>query len=174
MEKENIAIKNNEFDYSNIIPTIEGIIYLVQYCDSVYKKFLSLIEEDEKKNEQYKEEYKNYSYKKCYGNRFEVYIRTKNYNNITCKDYESFKTAIDDGNLVCVNGLDIKMDLDFKRGKGNDLVEYDNSFSIIFKPYDITFVRSSNHDEFDMNQIEDNINNILKKFNSVNTIFCTK
>ena len=50
LDEEAITIVNNEYDYSNGIPTIESISYLVKYLDNVYKNFLNLIEEDEKKN----------------------------------------------------------------------------------------------------------------------------
>ena len=168
------SVKNNEYDYSTIIATSEAITYLVQYCDSTYKKFVALIDEDEKRNEQFKQEFKNYNYKKNYGERFEVYIRGKNYNTITCKDLAAFQSAVNDGNLTNVSSLEIKMDLDFKRGKGNDLTDYENSFTITFKPYEITFIRKSSHNEARMNQIENDIKDILNNFQTVNTIFCTK
>ena len=66
------------------------------------------------------------------------------------------------------------MELDFKRGKGNELKDHENSFTISFKPYEITFTRKSSHNEAKMNQIENDIKEILNKFQSINTIFCTK
>jgi hypothetical protein len=172
--EEKVLVTNNEFDYSNSVPTIEYVTYLVQYCDNIYKHFLSLIEEDKKRNEKFKDEYKNYNYKKSFREEFEIYIKLKSYNNITCNDFNSFKTAIEDGNLNNVNGIDIKLNLSYERGKGKDLIKHENSFSIIFNPYNIVFARKSSHNEPEMNQIENNINEILKKFPVVNTIFCTK
>ena len=51
------SIINNEYDYSNILPAIEYITYLAEYCDGVYKQFIKMTEEDEEKNKQYKQEY---------------------------------------------------------------------------------------------------------------------
>ena len=70
MDYENInedepSVVHNEYDYSNVVPTIESITYLAQYLSSVYKQFISLVEEDQKKNEQFKEEYRHYSFKSC-------------------------------------------------------------------------------------------------------------
>ena len=79
------AVINNEYDYSNIVPTVEAIAYLVQYCDQMNKQLTKLVEEDKEKNKQFKSEYKEYMYKKSYGQEFQVYIREKSYNNITCK-----------------------------------------------------------------------------------------
>lgn len=167
-------IINNEYDYSNIIASIEGVTYLIQYCDNVYKQFLKLIEDDEKRNEPLKYEFQNYAYKKNFGNHFEIYIREKSFNNITCKDFESFKTAVNNGDLKSINSLEIKLDLDYKKGKNANLINHENSFTIIFKPYEIIFARKSNFNEVNMNQIENDINEIMKKFPTVNSIFCTK
>ena len=57
--KKNIV--NNEYDYSNILPTIDNITYLVAFCDNIYNQFLKLIEADEEKNKPFKEEYKEYN-----------------------------------------------------------------------------------------------------------------
>lgn len=167
-------IINNEFDYSNIVATADNIAYIVNYCDQMNKQLTELINKDEEKNKQFKPEYKEYMYKKSFSQRFEVYIREKSYNNITCKDYESFLSAVKDGNLTNVLGLDIKLNLDYSRGKGNDLKAYENSFTIIFKPYEITFARKSNNNDSTMNQIEEQINNMLKRFPIANSIFCNK
>lgn len=171
---DNKMIINNEFDYSNKVPTIEAVSYLVQYMDNIYDSFLTLVCEDEKKNEPLKDEYRNYDYKKSYGTRFEIYIRLKTYNNITCRGYKEYMSAVDDGNMKNILGLEINLDLDYKRGKERNLEEHENSFSIIIKPYEFIFARKSSHNEPNMNQIENNINEILDKFVTINTIFCTK
>lgn len=168
------SVINNEYDYSNILPTIEYIDYLVKYCDNAYNQLNKLVEEDEEKNKKFKPEYKEFNYAHSYGAKFEVFIREKSYNNITCKDYNTFVTAVKDGNLNEIMELEIKVDLDFRRGIGNNLEDYENSFTIIFKPYDIKFARKSNHNEPNMNQLEDQINTILKQFPVANCVFCNK
>ncbi len=173
-EEEKEVVINNEFDYSNIIPTIEHIGILVQYCEGVYNQLLKLIEEDEQKNEKLKIEYKNYKYSKSYSERFEVSIREKTYNNLYCKTYNSYISAANNGQLKEVNSLEINLDLDYKRGLGNNLKYHQNSFTIIFRPYEIKFARKSNFNEENMNQIENTINQILQQFEKANSIFCTK
>ncbi len=168
------AVINNEFDYSNVVPTIEAISYLVQYCDQMNKQLTKLVEEDEEKNKQFKSEYKDYMYKKSYGQEFQVYIKEKSYNNITCNDFESFSSAVKGGNLNQVTGLDIKLCMDFLRGKEEKLEEHENLFTIIFNPYDIKFARKSNHNDPNMNKVEEQINSILKQFPVANSIFCNK
>ena len=41
---------NNEYDYSNIIPTEDYVLYLVKYCDGIYNQMIRLMNEDEEKN----------------------------------------------------------------------------------------------------------------------------
>lgn len=169
------SIINNEYDYSNILPVVDYVAYLVQYCDQVYNQLLKLQQEDEEKNKQFKPEYKEYNFKKKYSQGLEIYIKEKNYhNNITCKDYSTFKTAIDDGNLKNVDGVDIRLNMDFDRGREGKFESHENSFVIIFKPYEITFSRKSNYKDDSINQIENQINEILKKFPVANCIFCNK
>jgi len=165
------AIVNNEFSYSNIIPTLEAVSYLVNYLDKKYKEFVNLVLLDEEKNKPFKPEYKEYEYKKSYGQLFEVYIMEKTYHNITCKDYETYASAVRDGNLKNVNSLEIKMCLDFFRGKDNNLIEHENSFVIKFKPFDSIFARKSNFNDEMMNNLEKDINNILKQFPAIDCIF---
>lgn len=170
----NKSMINNEYDFSNIIPVVEYVSYLIKYCDNVYNEMVNKMNEEEEKNIQFKPEYKEFMYKKNYGTNFEIYIREKTYNNITCKNFNDFKNAVDSGNLKNINGLDIRLNLDFKRGKGDNLEEYENSFLIKFEPYKIIFARKSNYNDSEMNQIESNISDILNKFPVVNSIFCTK
>lgn len=167
---------NNEFDYSNIVVDIQTLSYLVQYCESVYNQFQNLIIEDEQKNEKLKYEFKNYQYKKYYATKFDILVKKKdtNYSSINCKSYESFVDAINNNHLNNVDSLTITLNLSYRRGKETELVDYENEFKFIFKPWDIKFYRKSNYSEEVMNQIENNLNNILKKFKIQNSIFCTK
>ena len=171
---ENMGVINNEYDYSNCLPTVECVSYLIKYMYEMYENLLNMINQDEEKNKQFRPEYKEWTYKKSFGERFEVYIKEKTYNNITCKDYNSFVSAVADGNLKNVTGLSIKLELDFKRGTGDNLTDFENSFYVNFEPFSTTFARKSNNKDSNMDQIENNIKMILEKFPTYNTIFCTK
>ena len=170
----NSVVINNEYDFSNCLPTVEYVSYLVKYMDSVYDNFIKLAKEDEEKNKQFKIDYKEWNYKIDYYKDFEIYIREKTYNNITCNDYNSFQSTVNSHNLDNVLSIKINMKLDYKRGKGLDLDSYENSFYILFEPFNITFSRKSNNNDTNMNLIETNIKEILSKFPSMNTVFCTK
>ena len=168
------TVINNEFDYSNIIPTSDCITKLVYYCDNIYNNFLNIIAEDEQKNERLKYEYKNYKYGKSYGMNFSILIHEKNYNIINCNNYDSYLRALNNKQLTNVNSLEISLDLNYKRGSTSDLKSHENSFKITFRPYEIKFIRKSNYNEEDMDKIEKTINTILNQFPKANTIFYTK
>ena len=165
---------NNEFDYSTIIPSAEAIGYIVQYCETLYNQFMQLVANDEKKNETLKYEYRNFEYGRHFKSEFTVTIKKAGLNTIICKNYNAYMEAVRSGNVNNLNGLDIIMDLSYKKGNTQNSVEHRNDFKVIFRPYDIRFIRKSNHDEMNMKQIEDSINGILKQFPTANSIFCSK
>lgn len=171
MDKEIIS---KEYDFSNILPTVEYVSLLVKYCDGLYNQLIKLCEEDEERNKSFKPEYQNYTYKKYFGNYFEIYINGETVSGISCKDYEQFESAVKGGSLKNVRRVKIDLKLNFKRGNGNNLEEHENEFMITFSPYDIKFIRKSNHNDQNMNQIEQQIIDILNKFPISNCIFCDK
>lgn len=172
-QETNIII-NNEYDYSNILPTVEGISYLVQFCDKMNSQLKKLCEEDEEKNKQYKLEFKNYSYKKTISQKLEIDIVEKEYQHIYCEDYPQFVSAVQGGNLNKVSSLKIRLELNFSRGKGDNLERHENNFTISFSPYEIKFTRKSNFNNPSMDRIEEKIKDILKQFPIANCIFCNK
>jgi hypothetical protein len=167
-------IINNQYDYSNIIPMLDAVSYLVEYCDKTNNLFSELTDKDEEKNKQYKIEYREYQYKKDYGQQFSVAIYDKDYKCIRCKDFDSFMVAVRDGNLNNVSLLEINLYLGFYSGKGDNLEMHNNKFEIIFKPYATSFTRTADHDDNIMNKIESEIIDILNQFPSANSIFCNK
>lgn len=173
MNEANII--NNEYDFSNKVIDSKYLAYLIKYLDGLNKQLEKMCEEDEEKNKQFKDEYKEYQYKSTYGQGFEAYIKFDNFsNNITCKDYASFESAVNNGKIINVKGIDIKLCMDFKRGSGNNLIEHENLFKIKIEPYDITLIRKSNHNDELINQIENQIVSMMNQFQTVNTIFCSK
>lgn len=161
----------NQHNYSTIIPTGECITYLVQYCADEYQKFTALTEEVEKNKEQHGEY--NYSFKKG-ASLFEIAIRGKQYSNIVCENFQEFEAAIQEKGLKDISSLEIKMHLNFKRDREEVGTEHQNEFVIIFRPYEISFSRKSNYNETMMNQIETNIDDVLRRFPSINSIFSAK
>lgn len=173
-EGEQETIIDNEYDYSNIIPTFEYIGYIVQYCEDTYNYLRKLVEEDKKKNEKLKYEFQNFNYHEFYGLDFSVMIRNESFKTITYKNYNSYIESVNSGKVKNVESLEIELNLGYKRGDANNLKVHENSFKIIFKPYNIKFIRKSNYNEAQMNQVENNINEILKRFQTANSIFYSK
>ena len=105
MNEANII--NNEYDFSNKVIDSKCLAYLIKYLDGLNKQLEKMCEKDEEKNKQFKDEYKEYQYKSTYGQGFEAYIKFDNFsNNITCKDYASFESAVNNGKIINVKGID--------------------------------------------------------------------
>ena len=161
----------NNFDYSNVIPKLENIEKIVQHCFNLYNQFKDRCNLEEERNRQFKSEYKKYDYKEMFSAGCSIIVNGKDYKTIIYKDLPNFLSAVNNGNITNVSYLDILLCLDYRKGNGNNLIEHKNRFEIKFRPYDITFTRKSDFNEIMMNDIEDNINELMKSFNSVNTIF---
>jgi len=166
-------IINNEFDYSNAIVDGKSILYLANTVNSIFQKMKAMFDEDEKKNEPLKWEYKNYEYKDKYS-KLQYQVVFKNHARNEFQTYEALETAVESGNLNNVEKFTIELDLDYSRGKEGNLISLENNFKITFQPFEIKFIRKSNYNENLMQQVEDSINDCLNKFNILNTIFCTK
>ncbi len=166
---------NNEYDYSNIVPDVQSITYLIQYCDSLIKYLMEMIKEDEDRNEKLKYEYREYNYKKSFDTAFEISISENNViSHLECTSYEAFLELVNAGHLNNVRKITISLNMSYNSGKEGFVKKHENVFLISFKPYEISFSRKSNFNEPNMNEIEKNINEILSKFGVQNTIFCTK
>ena len=174
MKTSTTTIINNEYNYSNIIPTTDVVFQLVKYFDSLYKHFQKLIEEDEEKNKKLVPEYQEFLYKDTYSFDFEVNITSKSINTICCKDLDQFISAVNGGNLNNIYALKIELNLDFGRGKGNNIENHKNKFKISFKPYEIIFIRKSNYNDQSMTEIEEMTKKALASFPVSNTIFYSK
>ena len=173
-EEKEIEIRHT-FDYSNSVPEEENILYLAQLCESFYNKMLQLFDAEEEKNKKLNSEYAYYEFKKSYTVGFSVEIREKNIiSTLSCKSYYALMDAVKQGHLKNVEKLVITLDLSYRRGKDLKLANHENLFKIVFEPYNITFIRHSNYDDVNMDQVENTINEVLKKFKIQNTIFCSK
>lgn len=170
-KEEVLCSINNMFDYSNSIPTIKDVKHLVKYMFNIYEQYLWMVTEDEKK---YKQEHKYYIYESHHSLIFDVRFREKSYSIVTCKNYSEFEQCVKDGKLDNIDSMEIRLIIDYKNNYTKDYVMYNNNFTVCLKPFDISFYRKSNYDKLEMNAIESGINEILKRFMSINSIFCTK
>ena len=99
MSKEEKII-NPRYDYSNIIPNKEYVKVLTQYCFAVYNQLLKMFDEDQKKNERLKSEYKNFEYLKHFSTGIEISVKERakegQYigSSFDFKDYKSFVNRI--------------------------------------------------------------------------------
>lgn len=167
----NHEIINKEYKNDKIVPVTEYISYLAKYLYDEYIEYIRLMDEDEERNKQFKIEYKDYKYKKIYSTSYEIKLKKKDFKSITCNSFELLESAIKNGEMVNLASLTIILKIDYSRGTIKDKEEFENSFSIEFKPFETTFDRKSNTNDEKMNNIEKNIKNILDHFPQINSIF---
>ena len=168
---------DNTYDFSNYLPTPEGIMFLVEYCYSVYTGFTKLLDDDEKKNKMLMEQDRVYEYKRNYNDLFEVHVRPKMNEDLGVgyNDIWDFRSAMQAGKLYNVGALRISMNLNFLRNSNGYMEDHNNSFLITFLPYNIKVNRRGNYHDKNMEQIEQGIINTMKlKFPKGNSIFCYK
>ncbi len=176
-EQNVLANIDNTYDYSNILVVPEGIMYLVEYCFSVYTGFLKLIEDNMEKNKNVNPNEAAYDYKKGYNDRLEINVRQRLNDSFgfSYTDIHAFKKDYDEGKILNIGGIKITLQLGFGRGIGENIDIHENIFTISFLPYSIVFNRKSNHKDLNMDKIEQGIINTLStKFPVGNSIFCYK
>ena len=145
---------NNEYDYSDIFPNKENIYKIFSFCYSLYDKFNSLLERQDKHQIE--------KGKLC---GYEIFIVDNSHENKVYSNFEDFKNEFE--NIKNISYITLVINLQYI--KLNE--EYNNEFRIIIKPYNIKFNRKSNHEQVVMNQIEDSINNVMSKLRAEDTIF---
>ena len=163
--KEEKKIIKNTKEYSDKIVNTYSIGILSNYCESIYKAFLKLTNKDEKDNEKLSYNKRNYHYKKKNVS-FEIYAVDKELNHYSFETYNAYINSINGGNLDDVNSLSLKLNLSYSKGTNGNLEDYNNEYEIIFKPYSIKVERISNHKDECMDQVEEAIDNIIKKLPS--------
>lgn len=162
---------NHEYLYPNVLVVREYVENLAGFCYKAYRALSKKVTEEEEKNEPLKYEHREYDYKKSYGMRFKIYIWTNNSGSLEYDSDDALRTAAANGRLNDVSSLKIEMDLDFGRGKEGAIEEHKNEFVISFRPYDIKFVRNSNYNDPEMDDLEKQIVNLMEDFPATKTIF---
>lgn len=165
---------NNKYDYSTAIVGTEQFMYIVNYLENIAKNFLDMLAKEEEKNKNLKFELQHFDYKQVYGVGFKINLRNKELGYMNYKDLNVFRQDFNDKKLKNLEYVELVLDLSFKRGIGFELTDYNNKFTICFKPYEIVFTRESDHNVMLMNQLETNIKNMLDQLPLVDTIFCSK
>jgi hypothetical protein len=163
---------NNEYDYSDKMIDFESVLKIGKQADNIYKKMLNVYEEEEKKNQLLKYEYKQYKYKNRWST-LQFVIRYKNYTSISCDSYEALIEAHNNSKLKDIAVLEIFIRLNYSKGSifKNTMINVDNEFLIQFKPFDTKLRRRSNYNDVNMNQIEAILKSNMEQLKKVDSIF---
>ena len=170
MQESKPAAINEQKDYSSLLAVREYVDDLVKNCFSLYDSFMKAIRDDEAKNEPLKTEYREYKYYHDYQSQCQVYVRTQSGSKFY-KDFANYSTAATSGIIQGIDVLEIKLNLSYKSGKFDSLIDHEHEFIIKFRPENSEFIYNANYDDSAMNSIRDKIAEKLDAFPATNTIF---
>ncbi len=169
---DNLQAINHVYSYNNAVPMLDYVLDLCKYLDMKNNELKTMIDADEKKNEDLKYDYRVYEHKKHYSAGFKVYLYSKVQRNLpSVQSYAELEKMHAAGLLKQLSHMSIELDYSFGVGKYNEIVNHRNEFKIEFRPYDISFTRASDYDDAEANEIEDTIKRKLSDFVSYETIF---
>ena len=148
------------------------VLDLCKYLDMKNRELKLLTDADEKKNEDLKYDFREYEHKSHYSAGLKIYLYSKTQHNLpNVQSFAELEKLHAAGLLKQLTHMSIELDYSFSTGKSNELVDHRNEFKIDFRPYEILFSRSSDHDDAEANEIEEVIKRKLGDFVSYETIF---
>lgn len=169
---DNPQIVNHTYSFNNAVPMLDYVMDVCRYLDTCYRELEKMSDEDEKKNEDLKHEYRVYSHKKAFSTRFSIYCYSNVQRSIpTSSSYAELERLRDAGFLKQLSNMTIELNYDFEVGKNNELETHHNEIELKFKPYEITLTRVSDHADAEVDQIEATTKRKMDEFVSYETIF---
>lgn len=170
MQESKAAAISEQKEYTNLLAVREYVDDLVKNCFSLYDSFVKTVQEDEAKNEPLKMEFRNYKFYHDYSSECQIYVHTQSGGKFY-KDYTNFSNALAGGIIQGVISLEIRLNLSYKSGAFDSLIDHEHEFKIKFRPESTTFIYNSNFDEEAMKGIYNKILEKLDAFPVTNTIF---
>lgn len=159
----------DEKEFTNLLAVREYVDDLVKYCFGMFDSFSKTVQEDEAKNEPLKFELREYQFRKSYSQECSVHVRNNGINDY--KTYDAFNMALNSGHIQGCDGLNLFLDMSFRRGKDGALEEHNHKFTVKFNPDGSSFSYEANYDDPTMNGIRDKLIAKLEAFPATTTIF---
>lgn len=168
-ESKPAAVRKNK-NFTCLLAVREYVEDIVKNCFALYDSFKKTMDEDEKKNEQLKFEFRNYNYYHSYADCCKVHAYGIGISN-DYEDYQTFVSALNGGLIQGINELKITLNLSFRTGTHEHFVDHNHEFKITFKPEITTIVYEANFDDATMNGFYDKFVAKLDDFPATVTIF---
>lgn len=164
-------------DFSSSIVTAESILNIAYVLEEEYQKMMKLFEEEEIQNKKLKPEYQEYKYKKGFTRLSFVFYYNDRHVREEVDSYETMYKLYQKGKMENISNVLMVCNLDYSSVKGkniNDRKRKENKIEIIFKPYDIKLIKTSNTKEPLIDSIYNRLTSEMRKMKVESTIFCSK
>lgn len=164
-------------DFSSSIVTAEAILNIAYVLEEEYQKMMKIFEEEEIQNKKLKPEYQEYQYKKGFTRLSFVFYYNDRHAREEVDSYETMYKLYQKGKMENVSNVLMVCNLDYSSMKGKNLSSRkrkENKIEIIFKPYDIKLIKTSNTKEPLIDAIFERLTEEMRKMKIENTIFCSK
>ena len=168
-------IKTQE-DFSSSIVTAEAVLNIAYALEEEYQKMMKLFEEEETQNKKLKPEYQEYKYKKGFTRLSFVFYYNDKHSREEVDSYETMYKLYQKGKLENVSNILMVCNLDYSSMKGKSLQSrkrFENKIEIIFKPYDIKLIKTTNTKEPLIDNIFKRLVDEMRKMKVENTVFCS-
>ena len=168
-------IKTQE-DFSSSIVTAEAVLNIAYALEEEYQKMMKLFEEEETQNKKLKPEYQEYKYKKGFTRLSFVFYYNDKHSREEVDSYETMYKLYQKGKLENVSNIIMVCNLDYSSMKGKSMQgrkRFENKIEIIFKPYDIKLIKTSNTREPLIDNIYKRLIEEMRKMKVENTVFCS-
>ena len=171
MNNPRVEIVKEKLSYPNLLAVQEYVVDLVKFCFSLYGSFEKLVSDDTAKNEQLKLDFREYEHYKHYAAGCNVIISNSDFHTSRYNNYDEFDSLVKNGMLKKLSKIRIELNLSYRSGKFNALVDNENSFIIVLEPSASTFEYSANHETSDMREIFTRLKAKLDDFPATLTVF---
>ncbi len=163
-------------DFSSSIVTAEAVLNIAYVLEEEFQNMMKLFEEEEVQNKKLKPEYQEYKYKKGFTRLSFVFYYNDKHSREEVDSYETMYKLYQKGKLENVSNIIMVCNLDYSSMKGKSMQgrkRFENKIEIIFKPYDIKLIKTSNTREPLIDNIYKRLIEEMRKMKVENTVFCS-
>ena len=169
-------VTKTQEDFSSSIVTAEAVLNIAYALEEEFQKMMKLFEEEEIQNKKLKPEYQEYKYKKGFTRLSFVFYYNDKHAREEVDSYETMYKLYQKGKLENVSNILMVCNLDYSSMKGKNLQSrkrFENKIEIIFKPYDIKLIKTTNTKEPLIDNIFKRLIEEMQKMKVENTVFCS-
>ena len=173
MSTDNTGLIKGRKNYSDLLAVNENVEALIRHCEQLFREYNEKADADEAKNERFRVDYQEFTFKRAYGASLKIKIYDTIQGFIDLDSLDSYRNAVATHIFSSPKYLSVMMDLSFRSGKGNDLVDHKRIYEARLEHGKSYFEYESNEEDASFSQVCQGIEEVLNQFPAVHTIFST-